>query len=669
MFDVAVVTPVFNTEEYLHRCVESVLQQEGVSLQLYLVDDGSTDNSASICRHYQHADPRVVVISKRNEGQGIARNQGIRLADARYIYFVDSDDSLGEGTLQKLFSAAEKHHLDICSPKVPEHYFSDPLELIPCLPCKSQFIRMDRIRKAEILQPDIRSGQDGVFSHLVLTQCQRIGMVDDAEFNYTHARPGSTFAAHLKRHDLVPGLLKQHYEAIRNFYDRLDLWARNGTRLLSFVSRESLRNRLDPHIAHLDRAEKQACFAVLKPMIQRAMKHVDPTLLPLIDPAVLAIHRQPIEKLVECYESEFSGSKHVATHPGTKNFTVGTCTIVKYADDRYQPKTPGKAQPEVSSHPAGRMVTRGEREIQSQIGALNRKLDLAINTVNNATISALSAVRSPAPDLTEGREDIVVSLTTLPGRLPIVHHAIESVFSQSILPGKIVLWVTDRIAEDQVTPALRALCDRGLEIRRVNDVGPHTKLMYALEAFPDKSIVTVDDDIVYPANMLQTLLVQHERNPGMVICNWARELSFDEEGRVQGVRAGRLLTPPTLEREIEQAQRFEGAPNLLAFPYGTSGVLYPPGALSERVFEVDTFRELCPKEDDIWFKAMSLLNRTPVVVTNFGINPNHHCITGSQFVALRHDNHGLEENARQMQNVFENLGLYDVLGRVPSSTS
>src|SRR5690606_31569808 len=96
-------------------------------------------------------------------------------------------------------------------------------------------------------QPPARSGQDGVFSHLVLTHCTRIGMASNAAFHYTHARDGSTFASYLKRHDQAPELLALHLESIAQHYNKHDLWEKNSARLLGFISDESLRNRLDPH--------------------------------------------------------------------------------------------------------------------------------------------------------------------------------------------------------------------------------------------------------------------------------------------------------------------------------------------------------------------------------------------------------------------------------------
>lgn len=672
MVNVAVITPVYNTQEYLHRCIKSVLGQDGVSLQYFIVDDGSTDNSASIARFYQQRDKRVTLIQKVNEGQGLARNVGIKLADAEFIYFVDSDDYLGENTLSILYNTAQKHKLDICSPAVPKHYFDKPLEAVPCLPSKSQFIRADIIREHDIKQPDIRSGQDGVFSHLVLTHCKRIGMASNAVFNYTHAREGSTFALHLKRHDLVPTLVRQHYDAITAHYDKHDLWAKNALRLLAFISDETLRNRIAPHFPHFTPEQKIECFSVLKSVAVRAYDALSYNVKKLVHPIVAEIAKQDLEIVIKRFKGEGDTLEFAPVFPKNKNIAQPDLLIVKYADESLAPSVVSRTHPPENSVDVQQNRHIPEREenvthdysqqLQHEVRVLRGKLDLAINTINNATVQLCSATRSAAPTCEGGEADLVVSLTTLPHRLNLVHYAIESILSQTIRPGRICLWLTEKTdLRKAMTPELEALKSRGLEIRQVEDVGPHTKLIYALKEFPDKSIVTVDDDIVYPINMLQCLWDQHVRFPRAVVSNWARELAFDAAGVVKGVRSGKLLTPPLLESELEQAKAYQGAPNILAFPYGTSGVLYPPGSLHECVFDASLFKKLCPKEDDIWFKAMGLLNRTPVVVTNLGINPVHHCIVGSQSDALRHVNHGNQKNVEQMKNAFEHFNLYKYL--------
>jgi glycosyltransferase involved in cell wall biosynthesis len=668
MLNIAVVTPFFNTQEYLHRCIKSILGQKNISLQLFLIDDGSTDNSATIARFYQQTDPRVIFISKINEGQAVARNIGIKLAEAEYIYFVDSDDWLGDNTLSVLYETAKRYDLDICSPGVPKHYFDKPLEYVSCLPCKSQFIKLSIIQNFNLLQPSISSGQDGVFSHIVLSHCDRIGMTDSASFHYTHGREGSTFAAHLERHDLVPLLLKQHFAAIEQHYDRFDLWKSNSLRLLMFISDESLRNRVEPHLPYLDAEQKKSCFELLSRIAKKAFRHIsDDKKLHLLPPQ-LALITQDVNWLVKNYEEKYAGKKFNLSVNSSTNIQHEKLIIAKYSDTKFAPTEISEIRPSsietIERQPIPNSMSSIDSDydfsaLQTEFKMLRGKIDLAINTINNSTVQVATAIRSPASTLKDGNKEIAVSMTTLPSRLPLVHLAIESIFNQTILPGHIILWIADTINIDKVmTPQIEALRGRGLEIRQVADVGPHTKLIYALNAFPNLNIITLDDDIVYPINTISCLWDQHIKFPKAIVCNWARELSFDAIGNVKGVRSGKLLTPPRLECEIEQASRFSVEPSLLAFPYGTSGVLYPPHSLSKEVFNVELFRKLCPKEDDIWFKAMSLLNRTPVVVTNLGINPSHHCVTGSQSEALRHENHGLNQNRIQMDAVFSHFDLY-----------
>jgi len=131
-------------------------------------------------------------------------------------------------------------------------------------------------------------------------------------------------------------------------------------------------------------------------------------------------------------------------------------------------------------------------------------------------------------------------------------------------------------------------------------------------------------------------------------------------GRVLPSRWGTLLTPPLLERNIEQSAHHPKA-SLRTFAYGTSGVLYPPGALHEKVFDFKLMQKLCPKEDDVWFKAMSILAGTRTVETNLGINPRHYCISGSQVSALRHENQENRKNGEQLRAVFSAFNLYELI--------
>ncbi len=89
---ISVIVPVYNVEKYLSRCIDSILNQSYADFELLLINDGSTDNSASICNEYEKKDSRIRVFHKENGGVSTARNLGIENAKGRWICFIDSDD-------------------------------------------------------------------------------------------------------------------------------------------------------------------------------------------------------------------------------------------------------------------------------------------------------------------------------------------------------------------------------------------------------------------------------------------------------------------------------------------------------------------------------------------------------------------------------------------------
>lgn len=103
MVKVSVIVPVYNAEQYLSRCIDSILAQFFTDFELILVNDGSTDNSLAICQSYKDKDSRVVVCNKPNGGASSARNHGIDVSKGDYICFVDADDYLNENYLLHLY--------------------------------------------------------------------------------------------------------------------------------------------------------------------------------------------------------------------------------------------------------------------------------------------------------------------------------------------------------------------------------------------------------------------------------------------------------------------------------------------------------------------------------------------------------------------------------------
>ena len=100
---ISVIVPIYNVEQYLENCINSILNQTYRNLEVILVDDGSPDNCGKICDRYSDKDPRIKVIHKLNGGLSDARNKGIDTAEGEYLTFVDSDDTILPEMIDKLY--------------------------------------------------------------------------------------------------------------------------------------------------------------------------------------------------------------------------------------------------------------------------------------------------------------------------------------------------------------------------------------------------------------------------------------------------------------------------------------------------------------------------------------------------------------------------------------
>lgn len=140
---ISIIIPVYKVEEYLRRCIDSVLEQTYTNLQIILVDDGSPDKCPKICDEYATRDARIEVIHQKNKGLSNARNTGLKIAKGDYVLFIDSDDFIAPNMCEKLLSAAKQKQADIviCNYKnyysdgravIPEPFFKKTYTKIPC---------------------------------------------------------------------------------------------------------------------------------------------------------------------------------------------------------------------------------------------------------------------------------------------------------------------------------------------------------------------------------------------------------------------------------------------------------------------------------------------------------------------------------------------------------
>ena len=110
---ISVVVPIYNVENYIKKCVDSILSQTYKNLEIILVDDGSPDNCPQICDEYAQKDNRIKVIHKENGGLSDARNAGIDISKGKFITFIDSDDYIEKDYVEVLYNSIKENASDM----------------------------------------------------------------------------------------------------------------------------------------------------------------------------------------------------------------------------------------------------------------------------------------------------------------------------------------------------------------------------------------------------------------------------------------------------------------------------------------------------------------------------------------------------------------------------
>lgn len=212
---ISVIVPIYNVEKWLPRCIENILEQPFINIELILVNDGSPDKCGEICDEYAKKDNRITIIHKENGGLSSARNAGIEVATGKYIVFIDPDDEVSKSYFTKLYSVAEDNQCDavICGYKtVPNHSIITPKfklntvmngrEFVLSSPnihssndlCfvwrymyNSSIIKDKNIRFNE----QVFIGEDVIFNLEFLLTAQRVCAISESLYFYTVNNPNS----------------------------------------------------------------------------------------------------------------------------------------------------------------------------------------------------------------------------------------------------------------------------------------------------------------------------------------------------------------------------------------------------------------------------------------------------------------------------------------------
>ncbi|MBR1825090.1 MAG: glycosyltransferase family 2 protein [Alphaproteobacteria bacterium] len=126
---ISVIIPVYNTEKYLERCLQSVLRQTYPYMEVLCVNDGSTDGSADILAHFAAKDSRLKVLTQENKGQSAARNAALKIATGDYVFFVDADDFIHPQTFEVLLNAQQQSGAPVVATIPVKNYDAAPIDV------------------------------------------------------------------------------------------------------------------------------------------------------------------------------------------------------------------------------------------------------------------------------------------------------------------------------------------------------------------------------------------------------------------------------------------------------------------------------------------------------------------------------------------------------------
>ncbi len=198
-------------------------------------------------------------------------------------------------------------------------------------------------------------------------------------------------------------------------------------------------------------------------------------------------------------------------------------------------------------------------------------------------------------------DSTIVSLTSYGKRVKgSALYTIYSLLKQNVRPERVVLWLNEEeFNNDNITSDLRFLFDYGLDVRYAKDIRSYTKIIHSLKLFPDKHIITADDDIYYTKNFVEEFVEAHRHHPKAIITGFAKDPTLDTNNQ--------LKTYSDWPEYHHVPASFEYDKKRLV-PLGWAGVFYPSHVFDEEVTNEAVFTTLCPKADDIWLYIMGLRN-------------------------------------------------------------
>ncbi len=290
---ISIIVPVYKVEEYLDKCIESIVNQTYTNLEIILVDDGSPDNCPEICDKWAERDNRIKVIHKSNGGLSDARNAGLSVATGDFIAFVDSDDYIETDMYEKLLDVALRNNTDIVSCKLRMVYenedysvasedtgdviiYSTEEAMSALIDDKIRQVVWNKLYRTEIIKDvnfDVgKYHEDEFWSYKAIGAAKKIATIDYTGYNYLQ-RSGSIMgnSYSLKRLDAVEA------KSLRQDFLKLNFPTLEQQGLESIVFTCIYHGQLS--LAYLNNTDKKTALIVLNSTVNKYIRDIDSSIL------------------------------------------------------------------------------------------------------------------------------------------------------------------------------------------------------------------------------------------------------------------------------------------------------------------------------------------------------------------------------------------------------
>lgn len=261
---VSIITPVFNGEKYIERCINSLINQTYKNIEVIIVNDGSIDNTEKILNKYKDFDSRIKIVNQKNYGQLIARKNGIKVSTGDYLMFVDIDDWIEPNAIEKLISYIYQYNADV----IKYNYIVEPSKKIHKIFESNEHIIINEKNKNiiydllidtykfnnlwnEIVKRelcidfkeniDLRMGEDFLFNCEIITKSKKIIVVTDAFYHYIENNESAT---HKIDYNKTKKNINDVFYVANKKIQYMEKWNLNnitkrvGTKLLDFLTDE-----------------------------------------------------------------------------------------------------------------------------------------------------------------------------------------------------------------------------------------------------------------------------------------------------------------------------------------------------------------------------------------------------------------------------------------------